>query len=260
MVRKRFAEFLALAEIDMKNATSRTKHGDTYARDVIRRGRGKLDSIEEIVATIDPNFVDWVARAKGPGPTKETIRPRFGPLAALEGIIAKGNARGAGVAESPVPELPVFFHAAGAAEKPLTNKPDDNGEVIIYGGAEAVGEDFSYALQRVSGRIPRPKGLMGRPGIYAVRITDASMSPTLTKDDLVFIDAKSEARPGDDVMIEMHPILREIGPRRYFRQLIEKDGKRYVCHRFNPPGDQSFSNTDIKLIQRIIPAREVFDE
>ncbi|PNG27028.1 LexA family transcriptional regulator [Methylocella silvestris] len=165
--------------------------------------------------------------------------------------------------ERPLEALPAEPRFAEPPSPPLTQEPPpavaahNDGEIIVYDGATAAGKDYSYALEREAGRVPRPQGLMGRAGVYAVRITDDSMAPAHAKDDLVFIDARAEVRAGDEVTVELYPDPREIGARRYFRRLVDRDQKRYLCRRLHPAGDQSFAVEDVKVIQRVIPAREV---
>ena len=144
--------------------------------------------------------------------------------------------------------------SAPISTRPSAPEPDAN--IVVYDGAPAAGQLFSYALDHIAGHETRPPGLIGRQGVYAVRITDSSMAPALTRGALAYVDAGSPVRLGDDVVIEMHRDPREIGARRYFRRIIGQDEAQYICRRFNPQDDEIFPIDDVKVIHRIIPARE----
>lgn len=59
----------------MKVASQRAGLGETYVRDVISRGRGKIDLIERVVTSIDPAAVDAIIRGTTPPTTNDGFRP-----------------------------------------------------------------------------------------------------------------------------------------------------------------------------------------
>jgi hypothetical protein len=70
-VRRRFEAVVEASPFTHKAASLISGLGETFVRDVIKRDRGKLENVIKVVATIAPNYTDWVQTGRGSAPPSE---------------------------------------------------------------------------------------------------------------------------------------------------------------------------------------------
>ncbi|MEJ0093785.1 MAG: hypothetical protein WDN46_10180 [Methylocella sp.] len=72
-VRKRFCEFHEASGLNMKEASGKAYLGDTFVRDVIKRGGGKIETVTAVVMAVNPRFLGYVMNGAGERPTPENF-------------------------------------------------------------------------------------------------------------------------------------------------------------------------------------------
>ncbi len=73
-VRRRFTALMDASGVDLKTASLRAGLGATYVRDVIKKQRGKLENVIQVVERLAPSYVDWVQTGRG-SPPPATLPP-----------------------------------------------------------------------------------------------------------------------------------------------------------------------------------------
>lgn len=70
-IRERLRILRDVLDVNMRLASRKAGLGETYMRDAIERGRGKLENIPVLVDSINPSFTEWVMTGDGHPPTLE---------------------------------------------------------------------------------------------------------------------------------------------------------------------------------------------
>ena len=94
-------------------------------------------------------------------------------------------------------------------------------------------------------------------GIFAVYITGDSMAPRFDPGDLVFVNPHLPARPGSDVVVELHGADEAPGAC-YVKRYVRRSGGLVVLAQFNPARDDIEIPEDrVKQIYRILTPAEL---
>lgn len=74
-VRERLRILRDVLDVNMRLASRKAGLGETYMRDAIERGRGKLENIPVLVDSINSSFTEWVMTGDGhaPGPEDKSM-------------------------------------------------------------------------------------------------------------------------------------------------------------------------------------------
>ena len=124
---------------------------------------------------------------------------------------------------------------------------------IAVGGKE---EEFSFNGSVVD-YVRRPPSLMKINNAFGVYVTGDSMSPRFENGDLVFVHPGRPAKPGNDVIVELHGEHGAPGPC-YIKRLVRRTDNQIVLAQFNPPrGDITIDAARIKAVYRILTAAEI---
>jgi phage repressor protein C with HTH and peptisase S24 domain len=147
-----------------------------------------------------------------------------------------------------VEELPEGLpHVAGRRDLPVKG--------IAVGGSDGEG-DFRFNGEVVD-YLPRPPMLAHRRRAFAVQVSNESMYPRFSEGVRLYVDPDQHARPGDDVIIEMHaPRDGEAGAA-YVKTLVKRTPTKVVVQQFNPPKEISFDLDKVRSIYRVIPWSEL---
>ena len=101
---------------------------------------------------------------------------------------------------------------------------------VAVGGKE---EEFSFNGSVVD-YVRRPPSLMKINNAFGVYVTGDSMSPRFENGDLVFVHPGRPAKPGNDVIVELHGEHGAPGPC-YIKRLVRRTDNQIVLAQFNPP-------------------------
>lgn len=124
-------------------------------------------------------------------------------------------------------------------------------------GVVAAGDDGDFEFNgKVAEYMPRPKGLAGRPGVFALEIISESMYPAYRKFDPIYCD-RQEPQIGDDVVIETFPEPGATVGKAFVKRLKVRTKNAIVVEQFNPPRDITFDPYAIKHLWRVVPYKEL---
>jgi phage repressor protein C with HTH and peptisase S24 domain len=191
-------------------------------------------------------------RAKGVDVTGQTIL-YAGATVEVPGISVKASP----VAPIIRPEGP-----EESETRPAPNAPrfSDFGDFDVeVRGVTIGGEDDDFRFDgNVQELIRRPPGLLRAKGVFALQISNDSMSPRYEPGEIVFVQERSPI-VGDHVIVELyHPDDPDQPGKSFVKKLVRRTGRRIYCTQYNPPKDVEFDAGEVKAIYRVFPNRELF--
>ncbi len=125
---------------------------------------------------------------------------------------------------------------------------------ITVGGGD---DDFLFD-GNVRELIRRPPGLIHSKGVFALEISNDSMSPRYEPGDIVYVQERN-AIVGDHIIIELyHPDDPEQPGKSFVKKLVRRTGRRIYCAQYNPPKEVEFDTGEVKAVYRVFPNRELF--
>jgi phage repressor protein C with HTH and peptisase S24 domain len=141
---------------------------------------------------------------------------------------------------------------------PALSRHDMPQDVPVYGTAVggSVG-DFQLNGQTVD-YVRRPPALRNALNAFAIYYANDSMYPAYEAGDPIYINPAIHPRPGDNVLIELHPARDGTPGAAYVKRLVRKAPTYILVGQYNPPRDDiRFETAKIKAIWRIVPVREL---
>jgi len=100
--------------------------------------------------------------------------------------------------------------------------------------------------------VPRPLGLAGVSGVFAVYVEGDSMFPRFKSGDLVFVNPARQPTPGCDVIVEIAPSRGEAAGPAYIKRLLRRTAETVVLRQFNPPpGEPEVFELDRRRIRNL---------
>lgn len=129
--------------------------------------------------------------------------------------------------------VPVLGTAVGGADGEFTL----NGETIQF--------------------IPRPPGLTSVRKLYALYVSNDSMSPRYEHGDLIYVNPTRDPSIGDDVVIELHGAEGAPNGPGYIKRLRSRSASKIVVEQFNPAMEIEFDRAEVKNLHRVVPIREL---
>ncbi len=111
------------------------------------------------------------------------------------------------------------------------------------------GDDIDWA--------PRPTGIAGRKGVYALYVQNDSMYPRYRDGARLYVDANRRPAPGDDVVVELHPSEEDGAGSGYIKAFVKQTATTVVVEQFNPPRQIVFEARAVKSLHRVIPQDEL---
>ncbi len=105
-----------------------------------------------------------------------------------------------------------------------------------------------YFNGRVRENVRRPPGLIHKKGVFALEISNDSMSPRYEPGEIVFVQERDPIA-GDHVVIELcHPDDPDLAGKSFVKKFARRAGRRIYCSQYNP----------VKAIYRVFPNSELF--
>lgn len=138
-------------------------------------------------------------------------------------------------------------------QMPLHSGPRDVEKLGVVAAGEEGDFEFNGAVAEY---VQRPRGLVGRPGVFALELISDSMYPAYRKGDIVFCD-KTAPEVGDDIVIETFPDEGAKVGKSFIKRLKRRSKSALVVEQFNPPVDLTFDPYAIKHLWRVVPNREL---
>ncbi|GGC70512.1 S24 family peptidase [Chelatococcus reniformis] len=217
--RKKLEDEIVGRGLDMKALSVQAGLGETYVRDALKRGRGKLENLRKIAVALGrpANWLD----DEGDGAPVTLFRPE--PNATLP--VYQQFPRG---------RIPIFGHAAGGAD----------GRFVMNG--ERVGETFC------------PPSLEGVEGAYAVYVHGDSMAPRFKAGETVWVNPHLPVRRGDDVVVQLLRSSVDDGtpPDAFVKEFVSRGGTTLILYQHNPPEGQDrelrFPEDQVLSVHRIV--------
>lgn len=118
--------------------------------------------------------------------------------------------------------------------------------------------DFSFNGSDID-FVRRPPGLLGKAGIYALRVEGESMWPAHRHGALVYVDPQRRPGVGEDAVIQLFhpdPTLGEAGPG-FLKRVKRVTPTAITVEQFNPGRDLIFERQNVEHFHRVIPWEEV---
>jgi phage repressor protein C with HTH and peptisase S24 domain len=132
------------------------------------------------------------------------------------------------------PPARVIEHQNGPRDLPVFGQ--------VQGGFDGVEVDYETPVDYIS----RPASLIGAKNACGVYVTGDSMEPRYFAGEIVLVDPRRPARPGDFVVVEL-PEHRAI-----VKRLVRRNDHGTVLAQLNPAGEEVIARTRIVGIYRII--------
>lgn len=201
--RKKLQDELRRRDLDMKKVSRDAKLGDTYVRDFLTRGRGKIENLRKISVALGHD-ADW--------------------LTSDEPSTVPGSA-------APPPSRPsVTPNAAG-----ITDPPRMGDDLLPVLGLSKGGDEGKFVFNgETLGMVPRPPILAGVPKAYATYVAGDSMYPRYKAGEQVWVHPTRPPARGDDVVIQVHPEIEGEPPEGYIKEFVAWTPTRLVLKQFNP--------------------------
>lgn len=208
------------AEIDrqnreMKELSKAAGLGDTYVRDFLKRGRGKVE------------YLIRIAEALGHGPEWVTGEVSISKSTPSK-IIPASNAS----APMPPPSYGPPLEVLG------TSRGGEDGKLIFNG--------------QVIETIPRPPILEGVEGAYACMVIGDSMKPRFRQGEKVWVHPYRPPTREDGVVVQLHPENDGEPPEGYIKEFVKRTSLVVVLKQFNPEGEFEIEVPLIKSVHVIV--------
>ncbi|MCO6050878.1 helix-turn-helix domain-containing protein [Mesorhizobium sp. RP14(2022)] len=124
-------------------------------------------------------------------------------------------------------------------------------------GVVAGGDDGDFHFNgEVIEHVARPRGLIGRAGVFSLEVISDSMYPAYRKGDPIYCD-RTEPQPGDDIVIETFAEEGEKNGKSYVKRLVRRTKAQLIVEQFNPPSELTFDRYAVKHVWRVVPVREL---
>jgi len=130
-------------------------------------------------------------------------------------------------------------------------------DVPVYGTAVG-GDDAEFLWNgETIDYVRRPPGLVGVKEAFAIYVSGSSMSPRYEEGELVYIHPKRPARPGDDVVIELHGKDGQAG-KCFLKRFIRRAPDLVHAEQFFPVrGPVTYPTREVRNIYKVLTNAEL---
>lgn len=97
-----------------------------------------------------------------------------------------------------------------------------------------------------------PPQLTNVPNAYAVYVSGDSMVPSFKPGQLAWVNPHLTARPGDDVIVQLHPEQDGDAPEGFIKELVKRTPSRLVVRQYNPAGEIEFDQADVLSVHVVV--------
>ncbi|MEM7173507.1 MAG: S24 family peptidase, partial [Pseudomonadota bacterium] len=190
-----------------------------------------------------------------PEPTPGEILPRgFAEAAAFGLPTYQAGGPGQGLTLDVTPGK--RRNAARAGVVPLPPRAGMERDLEVRGTAVG-GEDAAFEFNGETVEyVCRPPGLTGNRKAFALYVVGESMSPRFEEGELVFVHPGRPAKPGNDVVVELHGRDGEAG-NCYIKRLVARTPSKLVLSQFNPAKNIDFPLAQVRNVLRILTPGEL---
>ncbi len=217
--RPRLNELLEENDLNMKEVSLQAGLGETFVRDILKRGREP--SASNLIA-VELAAHELIA-AKSPQPFRRP--PEFRP-AEIElpprNMLPK--------------DVPVLGTAAGAA--------------INRGAFRITSEPVDYVL--------RPPGLLTAKGIYGLYVEGDSMSPKYEPGELIYVNPFRPVAIGDIVVIQEPVPGEELEFNGFIKRLARRTAEWVETTQYNPSQNVNFKNSKGLRLHKVLTTADLF--
>jgi phage repressor protein C with HTH and peptisase S24 domain len=120
-------------------------------------------------------------------------------------------------------------------------------------------EDFRFNGDIVD-YVRRPPRLQGVRDAFVVSLLGDSMEPRYRHGDKLYVHPGQHPKPGDDVLVELHPIDGEEAGTCMVKVLVSKTASKLRLKQYNPTNDKIEIDTrKVRSVFRIIPYGELLN-
>lgn len=144
------------------------------------------------------------------------------------------------------------------AQPNLPSRQDMPQDIEVLGSVQG-GDDGEFMFNGdVVDRMRRPPGLAHASGVYALYVTNDSMSPRYFAGEPVFVSTKRPVAIGDFVIIQMHPDEGETAGRGFLKRLVARRGNKIIVSQYNPELEIEFDVREVKSLHRVYMPAELY--
>lgn len=217
-VRRRLESEMLEQGREMKELSLAAGLGETYVRDALKRGRGKLENLFKVAAELGKSN-EWLLGAVESGPVE---------MRGSATVTMKPNASRREPAPSYGPPLDVLGVSRGG----------DDGK-LVYNG-------------QVIETIPRPPQLENVDEAYATYVVGDSMRPRFKPGEKVWVHPHRPPRQGDDVVVQLHPETEGEAPEGYIKEFVKLTPTKLVLWQHNPGEEIELHRRLVKSVHVIV--------
>ncbi|MGU3417685.1 LexA family transcriptional regulator [Methylobacterium sp. D54C] len=217
-VRRRLEAELEEQGRDMKEVSLAAGLGETYVRDALKRGRGKLENLFKVAAVLGKSN-EWLIGVVESGPVE---------MRGSSTITMKPNAS----RREPVPSYGPPLDVLGVS------RGGDDGK-LVYNG-------------QVIETIPRPPQLENVDEAYATYVVGDSMRPRFKPGEKVWVHPHRPPRQGDDVVVQLHPETEGEPPEGYIKEFVKITPNRLILSQHNPAHEIELDRRLVKSVHVIV--------
>lgn len=125
-------------------------------------------------------------------------------------------------------------------------------------GSGKCGKDglFEFNGQTLD-HVRRPPRLVGVPGAYALYASDHSMSPWREDGSLVYVHPTLPVKPGDYVVVQLHPESDGQAPPAYIKKLVRRSASEITVLQYNPRKELTISTKNLLTMHKVIDLDEL---
>lgn len=138
------------------------------------------------------------------------------------------------------------------ASAPMPTPELPQRQIPVYG--VAVGGDdgrMKFNGERLD-MVGCPPELRAVPNAYAVYVAGDSMVPSFKPGQIAWVHPTRTARPGQDVIVQLHPEHEDEAPEGFIKELVKVTPSTVVVRQYNPPKDITFGREAVKSIHVVV--------
>ena len=149
----------------------------------------------------------------------------------------------------------------GGASSPHQSQHD----LPVYGSALGSSQNFDHGapvethlveMGQTIDHVRRPPGL-AHPESYALYVVGDSQSPRFDPGDLIYVNPRRPAAPGDDVVVQLRDELTGEVATALIKRLVRRTASTVTLRQFNPPRDFDVRASLVHAIHRVMPLADL---
>lgn len=209
------------------------------------------------------NVVTYRAHESGGRGIKPPVAEKYAKaLRVSPGWILTGEGKGPeGDENAPSahdPEPNAIFE--GATSLPYPTNIRDIEELGLTMGGDGEDDSVFEFNGQVIDRVMRPQGLLNRKNVFALRVSNSSMSPRFEEGDRIYVERMDTPAIGDYVVVELKPAEDGRPGKSFIKRLVKRDAGILTVEQFNPAGYLEFGRREVLRMFRVFTQRELLGD